>query len=67
VAVYQFGKRLVGPAFRILPQQRTVIRWLHLRISVRHPAGPDKLFADLEKRYLCGSQGSGTLECSNIH
>ena len=52
---HQRGKGLVGMIFRILPQQRAVIRGLHSSISVRHQANPDNLFADFEKQFLCGS------------
>jgi RNA polymerase sigma factor (sigma-70 family) len=43
---YQRAKSLVGIVFRVLSQQRAVIGWLHLRISVRRPTKPDNLFAN---------------------
>ena len=42
---HQLGERLVGTVRGVLAQQRAVIRWLHLRISVRRGAGTDSLFA----------------------
>jgi hypothetical protein len=38
---HQRCKCFVGTIFRILPQQRIVIHWLHLPISVRHTAKTD--------------------------
>ncbi len=41
---HQRGKRLIGIIFRVLPQQRAVVRWLHSAISVRRAAKADNLF-----------------------
>ena len=52
VARHQFGKRLIGMIFSILPQQRAVIHGFHSGISVRPPEKGDNLFSICDLRLM---------------
>ena len=64
---HQRGKRLVGIIFRILPQQRAVVRWLHSVVSVRRADKTDNLFADLSAGDFSAHATDNALAVGRIH
>ena len=60
---HQRGKRFVGIIFRISPQQRAVVRGLHLGISVRCEAKTDKSFAQRMDKHRPGCLASKKCNC----